>query len=155
MSKKLLQEQILAQLEIGSDLSREFTRQSGYFASWGFLAARAMDRVRQLEEQSELVFSTLYAAYRVRASKDKQKENDCKASIRTNKHYRQIQQELLEAKHNHDILKVAMEAFSMRRDMLMQLGALNRAELTSTDLHMKAKRAGEVLKKKIKRRLEK
>lgn len=144
---------VLDELEISSDLAEEFMKQSGYFAYWAFKAARAYDAVRKLEEQQELTFSQLYAEYRAKHPKDS-KENDCKSYIRRHQTYKTINQRLRRAQRNADVFKAAVRAFEMRRDMLMQLGAQNRAEYKSTDLSLsaKAQKATAVIRKAAKRR---
>lgn len=129
---------ILEELDISSDLATEFTKQSGYFAYWAFKAARAYDLVRQYEEKQELVFSQLYSEYREKHPKDS-KENDCKAYVRKHALYKATTQRLRQAQRSADILRAAVKAFEMRRDMLMQLGAQHRAEYASTDPSLKAR----------------
>lgn len=145
--------EILGELEISSDLAEEFMKQSGYFAYWAFKAARSYDQVRMLEERAELVFSHLYAEYRSKHPKDS-KENDCKAYVRKHSLFKATAKKLRTAQRTADILKAAVRAFEMRRDMLIQLGAQNRAEHQSTDLSLsaKAKKATAVVRKAAKAR---
>jgi hypothetical protein len=137
--------EILEQLAITAALDREFKRQSAYFALWAFRHARAEDAVRRAEEQVELVFARLYAAYR-RQHTDA-KENDCKSYIRRSKSHKAAVKAVRIAKFNRDILKAAVRAFEMRRDMLVQLGADARSELSSTDLSTKVRKASKVVRR--------
>lgn len=146
------QDEILSELGISSDLSEEFTKQASYYAHWGFTSVRAADRVRMLEERKELVFSQLYAEYREKNPKDS-KENDCKAYIRKHSLYKEVSKKLREAEQQQDILKIAVRAFEMRRDMLIQLGAQHRAEFDSTDLSLKkkAQRASKIIRRTVRK----
>lgn len=150
---KQMEATILQELDISSDLEDEFTKQSGFFAYWAFKNARAMDRVRQLEERQELVFSQLYAKFRADNPKES-KENDCKAYVRRHRLYKKVSSELRIAKRSADTFKVAVRAFEMRQGMLMQLGAQDRAEWHSTDPSLKArtKKANAIVRKAAKTR---
>jgi hypothetical protein len=133
------EETILEELAIGPDLDSEFRKQSAYFAYRAFQSASAQDRVRLLEERVDLLFSRLYAKYR--STHKDAKENDCKSYIRKHSKYKLAQKQLRDAKSSADILKVAVKAFEMRSAMLMQLGAMARAEHESTDPRIRVKRA--------------
>lgn len=148
-----IENSILSELEISSDLGEEFTKQSGYYAYWAFKAARAYDMVRQLEERKDLIFAELYAEYRAKHPKDS-KENDCKSYVRKHALYKSVSERLRIAQRSADILKAAVRAFEMRRDMLMQLGAQHRAEYSSTDpsLKAKARKASRVIRDSVKAR---
>ena len=140
---------ILEELSIGPDLDTEFRKQAAYFAYRGFQAASAHDRVRMLEEREELLFSRLYAKYR--ATHKDAKENDCKSYIRKHKAYKLAQEQLRTAKSSRDILKVAVKAFEMRSAMLMQIGAMARAEYESTDPRIRVKRATKKANKQVRK----
>jgi hypothetical protein len=140
---------ILEELAIGPDLDTEFRKQAAYFAYRAFQSASAHDRVRLLEERVDLLFSRLYAKYRS-GYKDA-KENDCKSYIRKHKSYKLAQEHLRIAKSSADILKVAVKAFEMRSSMLMQLGAMARAEYESTDPKIRVKRATRKANKKVRK----
>lgn len=140
-----LERELLQELSIGSDLDAEFMKQSAFFATRAFQHARAEDEVRRLEERVELIFARLYAAYRKRHANAK--ENDCKSFIRRSEIYRRAMEALQRGKLDRDILKAAVKAFEMRRDMLMQLGAARRAEWTSTDMSARTKRASNAVRK--------
>jgi hypothetical protein len=126
-----LERTLLSQLAITADLDREFRTQPALYASWGFLVARAEDKVRKLEERHDLVFSELYAKYR-RSHADA-KENDCKAYVRKAARYRAVQDALNRAKLERDIMKAGYRAFETKTSMLMGLGARARAELSAQD----------------------
>lgn len=160
MTIKKMRDRALKQLAISSDLSDEFAKQPGYFARWAFLHARAEDAVRKHQERLDAVFSRLYAEYR--EQDDTAKENDCKAYIRAHEDYRAAQLVLRTAQHQCDVLKRAVRAFEMKRDMLMQLGADRRAELEGTgvgprrakhkEAQRKMRKAGDVIKRSVRRR---
>lgn len=146
--------EIINELSVSSDLNDEFRKQPGLFAYWAFQQARAEDQVRKAEEQSDLMFSMLYAKYR--DSNPGAKENDCKSFIRRSKRYKEIIARLNKAKHDRDILKAAVRAFEQRRDMLIQLGANLRSEFDSTDTGVKVEtaKATRVMRRSLKKRGE-
>lgn len=125
-----LSAELADQLPIGSDLQHEFAAQPAYYARWATLHARALDQVRKWEEREEVLFSRLYARYR--EHNPGAKENDCKAYIRRSQRYSDCRAQLASARHDADMLRGAVKAFEMRRDMLMQLGAMERQEREQT-----------------------
>lgn len=155
MSDEYDSKSIVDELAISSDLTAEFRDQSAHYAHWAFLAARAADRVRLLEERVELSFAELYAAYR--DEHEDAKENDCKSYIRRQPEHKAMTQKLRRAQHDADVLKAAVRAFEMRRDMLIQLGAQFRAEEAASGMgaprpHKQSreemiKRAGQIVRK--------
>lgn len=140
------QQDILKELAIGSDLSEEFSRQASYFASWGFEHATAEAEARRSEEAKDVIGARLDKKYR--ANHKSPKENEVKAYVTCHKAYRAAVKKWHEAKFNRDILRIAVESFKQRKDMLVQLGADKRAELDQTDLSLrkKTKRANKVLR---------
>jgi hypothetical protein len=146
---------ILEELEIGSDLSEEFSRQASYFAHWGFEHAGAESEVRRTEENKDLMWAKLQAKYRKENAGAK--ENEVKAYVIRNSNYRKAIELWNTAKYNRDILKVAIESFRQRKDMLIQLGADKRSELDSTDMSIrrKSEKAGRILKQKTEERTRK
>lgn len=154
-----LEQTLMDELAISADLNHEFSRQAGSFAHYAFQLARAEDLVRQLEERAELLFAKHYSAYRQKHPKDS-KENDCKSYIRRTKEYQGAVSSLHKAKHNRDILKAGVRAFEMRRDMLIQLGAMYRMEIEGTDLKTRnlksrVKGATNVVRKTVRKRTRK
>lgn len=143
------EENILEELAIGPDLDSEFRKQAAYFAYRGFQAAGAQDRVRLLEERVELLFARLYAKYR--SSHKDAKENDCKSYIRKHSKFKLAQKQVRDAKLSADTLKVAVKAFEMRSAMLMQIGAMVRAEYESTDPKVRVRRATRKANKKVRK----
>lgn len=133
-------------VDIGSDLSNEFAEQANRFASWGFEHARAEAEARRTEEAKEVIWARLQMKYR--DSHSGTKENEVKAYITKHKAYRAAVHAWHQAKYNRDILRVAVESFKQRKDMLVQLGADKRAELDQTDLSLKKKirRANKVIR---------
>ncbi len=138
-------DEIMAELAISSDLSTEFIKQASYYAHWAFLSARAQDTVRANEERVELSFYQLYREYKEEHSSAK--ENDCKSYVRCKPRHKKLIRALRQSQYNADLMRAAVRAFEMRRDMLVQLGAQNRAEHDSTDLKIKAQKATKVIKK--------
>lgn len=142
---------ILEALAISADLSSEFSSQPSHFAHYAFQHARAEDMVRKCEERVELLFYQLYGAYR--DDNPGAKENDCKSFIRQSVKHKRATKALHEAKKTRDVIKAAVRAFEMRRDMLIQLGANARAEFEGTDLGMNKKvaRATKVIRETTKK----
>lgn len=140
---------ILEEIGIGADLSQEFARQASYFAEWGFAHAVAEAEARRTEEAKEVIWARLQLYYRKKHKGPK--ENEVKAWITKHRLYRRVILEWNQAKYYRDILRVAVESFKQRKDMLVQLGADKRAELDVTDFSMKKKieRANKVIKKTI------
>lgn len=144
-----IEESLLTELEISSDLGYEFTRQAPFYAHWAFLHARSEDAVRKSEEKLDVLFAQLY---RVCKKKNPEaKENDAKSFIRTRREHKDVVKELNAAKFARDMLKAAVRAFDMRHSMLIQLGMDRRKELDETDsqsvLSKKIKKASKVVRK--------
>lgn len=146
---------ILEELGIGADLKQEFSRQASYFAHWGFLHARAEDEARRSEERKDVIGAKLGSKYR--SEKRNSKEAEIKEHITKHRKHREAVDSWHKAKFNRDILKIAVEAFKQRKDMLIQLGADNRTERDATDLSLKKKikRANRVLENKVVKRASK
>jgi hypothetical protein len=140
-----LEQEIISQLEISSDLSEEFKKQSVFYASWASMGARARAMVRSSEEMVEKSFCMYYAKYR--SDHAAAKENDCKAYILSRKSHLKRVQRARRAQYYADMVKVAERAFDMRKDMLMQLGALFRKEYDNTDLNVARKKANDIIQK--------
>ena len=145
-----VEESLLAELEISSDLGYEFTRQAPFYAHWAFLHAKAEDMVRKAEERTDIAFAQLYRAYRQKVPDAK--ENDCKSYIRTHVDHKKRIKELNRAKYNRDMLKAAVRAFDMRHSMLIQLGLDRRREMdeikqTENIITKKAKRASKIVRR--------
>jgi hypothetical protein len=146
---------IQGELSVSSDLSREFAEQANRFASWGFEHATAEAEARRTEEAKDVIWAKLQLKYRARHSTAK--ENEVKAYITRHKAYRAAVQAWHKAKYNRDILRIAVESFKQRKDMLVQLGADKRAELDQTDLSLKKKtaRANKVIKESLAKKTRK
>lgn len=150
MAERVSTQQIMEQLAIGASLEEEFRTCPAHFARYAFLHARAMDSVRQAEDQLELLFGLLYAEYR--EDNADAKENDCKAYIRSDERYKEGQQALRAAKRRSDTFKAAVRAFELKRDMLMQLGADRRNDLVGTDMDAKRHKASRVVQTAIQKK---
>lgn len=146
---------ILDEVAIGQDLSQEFARQASYFAEWGFAHATAEAEARRTEEAKDVTWAKLQLYYRRKHKSPK--ENAVKAWIMRHQLYRDVVTAWHQAKYHRDVLRVAVESFKQRKDMLIQLGADKRADLDMTDLSMRKKidRANKVLRKVTKPRRRK
>ena len=140
------QQEILDELAIDSDLSEEFSRQASYFASWGFEHAVAEAEARRTEEAKDVTGARLGRKYR--GEHKAPKEAEIKEYVTRHPAYRKAVKLWHDAKFNRDILRIAVESFKQRKDMLVQLGADKRAELDQTDLSLrkKTKRANKILR---------
>ena len=119
---------LIAELEITSDLWNEFNTQPTSFSKWAYLRARALDEVRKYEELEKIKFYELYAEAKEELGSSS-KENECKAFIFEDSKYRKILSLRREAKRQRDILTAACDAFAMKAQMLQQLGPMVRKEL--------------------------
>lgn len=144
------EQEVMEEIAISSDLDTEFIKQSAFFAHWSFLAARAQDAMRALEEKVEVSFYELYNEYRQDHSDAK--ENECKSFVRTHAKHQRLTAGLRRSQYQADILKAAVRAFDMRKDMLVQLGALRRHEHDSTDIKTKAQAATRIIKRTMRRK---
>ncbi len=140
------QQEILNELAVSSDLSEEFSRQASYFASWGFEHATAEAEARRTEEAKDVMGARLGKKYR--REHKAPKEAEVKEYVTRHPAYRRAVKAWHDAKFARDILRIAVESFKQRKDMLVQLGADKRAELDQTDLSLrkKTKRANKVLR---------
>jgi len=141
---------LLSQLDITSDLEREFSQQGALVARWGFLRARAEGEAEALEEELSVLEAEIGRAYRRKAKGDV-KETAIKEYIRTRPVRRALVRELQDARWRSRVLKIAVEAFEHRKAMLMMLGADRRHEYSSMSLRMK--RASEIVRQSARRRL--
>ena len=87
----------------------------------------------------------LYAKYKKEFPSSK--ENEAKSYVQRAKAYQAAQDEFSIAKFNRDIIRAGVEAFRIKKDMLVQLGADRRAEYEGTDLKTKTRSAERVVKK--------
>lgn len=133
----ILSEQDLKQiLAIGADLEKEFMElpsQYGYFA---YQFARACDTLRHKESLYDMVHADLYNEARMDLGGNS-KEAERKAWIQSREDYKQAVQEVNEAKYTRDILKATLDALSAKKEMLQQLGPMQRADLSN---HLGSKR---------------
>jgi hypothetical protein len=138
--------EILEELAIGPDLSLEFERQAPYFASWGFDHATAEAEARRTEEAKDVMGARLGKKFR--REHKAPKEAEVKEYVTRHPAYRRAVKAWHDAKFARDILRIAVESFKQRKDMLVQLGADKRAELDQTDLSLrkKTRRATKILR---------
>lgn len=152
MPKEDVEREIVDELSISDDLDAEFKHQASFFANWGFRHAHAEDEARRAEEDLELVFAGLYRAYKKKYPDSK--ETEAKSYVKKHKDHKAAMVKFQRAKMVRDIMKIAVRAFEIRRDMLIQLGANRRQEYDGADLSIrkKAKLATKVVKKALKKR---
>lgn len=139
-----LEKDIISDLEVGADLDEQFKRLPGTFFHYAYQHARAEDACRKAEEMLNLTNAKLYASYKKKFPSSK--ENEAKSYVHRSKQYIAAQDEYSEAKFQRDIIKAGVEAFRIKKDMLVQLGANQRAEYEGTDLKTKTRAASKVVK---------
>lgn len=140
-----LEKDIVQDLAVGPDLNEEFSRLPGTFFHYAYQHAKAEDACRRAEERLGLINAKAYAKYKEKFPSSK--ENEAKSHVQRSKAYREAQDEFSATKYNRDIIKAGVEAFRIKKDMLVQLGADRRAEYEGTDLKTKARSASKVVKK--------
>lgn len=115
---------------IGSDLNISFRDQASLFAHYAALHRQALEQLAQKKLAVEVRHSVIYKEIREESEKDGKKitENALDAAISANKDYIALRMELIKAEGIANLAKNALEAFSQRKDMLVQLGADARQE---------------------------
>jgi hypothetical protein len=130
------------------DLSSEFTKQPSLYAYYAILAAKAdsvsrtaklrLDEVRAREDS------------RIRMDFDqariKSTEKKVEARLAVSEKVQEAERAVIEAKRMYAILKALENAFKMKADMLIRLGAMQRAELAQTDMNIKLQSPSERMK---------
>lgn len=126
-------EQFEKDVVIGSDLNASFRDQGSLFAHYATLHRQALEQVAQKKLMAEVKKSVLYKEIRETFEKDGKKITEAllEAEINSNRDYIGVRMELIKAEGIAQLAKNALESFSQRKDMLVQLGADARQEATA------------------------
>ncbi len=133
-----------------ANLNDELMRQPALFSRWAVLAVEARAERDSLEEKMKVTDAQLDAEFRQEAIEigDKITEKKLFSKILLDPRHTLAMNDCLEARKAADILQVgAREAFSQRKDCLISLAA-NLREEHDSDLHIKEKKAEEIIRRK-------
>lgn len=124
-----------------ADLSAEFSKQASLLAYWGTLLEQAQNLHRRQDDRVESYAAELSLRIRKRAAASGEKTTEGKISdeIKNDVGYRKSKENLLDAKHEVEQLKVALRALEEKGKMLISLGAQKRAELDMTGMRIMEK----------------
>lgn len=127
-----------------NDLSDAMMQQASLFAHYGVLLSQASRQVDVVELLLENTEAAVQQMIRNELATEGTKATETAIAARVSRHPRVISMKkaLNEAKRIEALGKSAVEAFRHRRDMLVQLGLLQREELKG-DLAIRAKSARE------------
>jgi len=123
------------------DLNKEFIEQPSKFLKYAVTEAQAQALVLKakfiLETTEAEVASTIREDYRRRDLKLTEKQLE--SEVLKNSKYQHVMKEYLKAKEQADILRAARDAFTQRKDMLVQLGLARRQESEHSTMAIKEK----------------
>lgn len=122
------------QLQIDtSDISEEFATHAGKFAYWAILVENASYQVDVLKQDLAVARAQLDAQKRaeLKAAGKKSTEKMVENMVITDPQYLEKEDAYLDAKRTLGYFKAAKDAMIQRKDMLVSLGATQRAEYNS------------------------
>lgn len=123
------------------DLNKEFIEQPSKFLKYAVTEAQAQGLVLKakfiLETTEAEVASSIREDYRRRDLKLTEKQLE--SEVLKNSKYQHVMKEYLKAKEQADILRAARDAFTQRKDMLVQLGLARRQETEQNTIAIKEK----------------
>ena len=126
-----LSEQDLKQiLAIGADLEKEFMELPSQYGYYAYQYARACDTLRHKEAVYDMVHADLYNEARKELG-GTSKEAERKAWVQSQDEYHTAVQEVNEAKYTKDVIKATLDAITAKKEMLQQLGPMQRADLSN------------------------
>jgi len=116
-----------------NNLQEEFVNQPIIFAEYGMEYALAESKEKQAKAELEATMADLYLQIRNHKieSGEKFTEGLLDAEIKKHPQYYEATQKYIKAQTNKQVAKVKVEALMQRRDMLLQLGAISRAEMNN------------------------
>lgn len=126
------------------NLDEMFMTQAGHFAYYGTLSAKANKQASNMKMMMEIKEAELAREHRDNLNDTHAKVTEAmiNSAVITDPRYKRITMLYHEAVEISENLKTVVEAFRQRRDMLVQMGAMQREELKG-DLVMKSKEARE------------
>lgn len=136
-----------AVLEMGEDISGEFSRQAANYAYIATLAAKAALLEMEANHQKDVSYAETYKSVRKRLSLSGEKFTEAviTAEIESADEYRDAVSTQTFYKGQNLLMKALTRAMEMKADMLISKGAHLRAELSQTDMHINT--AKEALRK--------
>jgi len=108
-----------------SDLQREFLRQAGLTAAYGYLTAEAEKQEKLIEYQLERLYAVLDQQTRIDfdAAGEKTTETKIRNVVITHKEYQSVKLEAIEAHKNTKLFKATCNALSHKLQALINAGA--------------------------------
>ena len=128
------------------DLNTEFKSQASKYASYANAEAYAKGKAMTAKLRLEVVDAEMTKKIRERLLTEgtKPTEKMIQSEVILSPEYQAAQQQLIDANRDADIARGAKEAFTQRRDMLIQLGSAKRQEVDQIGMGLREK-AKEVL----------
>lgn len=123
---------ILRDLEFDrDDLDVAWKTQARKLMEYGYLSAKTEREVSDLKRELERIEAKLYGIYRTTLSLDGARINEAtiESKVRNDPSYLTARANYDKAKERADILKHAVNAFSHRRDMIVQASKMQLTEL--------------------------
>jgi len=114
-------------------LNDEFIKQPSTYAYFAALSEFAVADVEQKKLAFSVLEANLDAQKRLELKETKVTEAVIKSAIVRDKRYQMMAEELIEAERQLGILKSFVKALEQRKDMLIQLGASKRQEISLHD----------------------
>jgi hypothetical protein len=126
-----------------NNLSPEFSQQPSLQAWWGTLAENAQHALRQEEADFEVFEATLANKIRETAAEMnppvKMSEAKIVEMVKSDLAYTSRLARINNAKHQAELLKVAIRAIESKASMLISLGAQKRSEMEMTNIKINEK----------------
>ena len=133
-TEKVVTENFINEVKINAeDLPTEFQKQASLFWKYSELLGIAEGEEKNAKMELEKTEARLFLSYReYYESQNKKYNNDIlNASVRNDKEYIEAQKKYIEAQKNKILARLRLDALSQRKDMLVQLGAAHRAEMSN------------------------
>lgn len=125
--KRVLKDDLLI-----TDLEQACLEQSILFSWWAISSALAKSEAARSDERLESKKSSLFLKYKKQFGENsKVTITEIEHNIKNDPEYREIVKDSLNKKYISDLFKVAVDAFSHRKDMLVTISANTRTELSS------------------------
>lgn len=133
-TEKVVTENFINEVKINAeDLPTEFQKQASLFWKYSEFLGIAEGEEKNAKMELEKTEARLFLSYReYYESQNKKYNNDIlNASVRNDKEYINAHQKYINAQKEKTLAKLRLEALSQRKDMLVQLGAAHRAEMSN------------------------
>ena len=130
-----------------TNINDQLSKQPALYAWFATVHEMARTKREQVENELELLYSTLYREIKNQTAGMKVTEKETEAIIETNPKYTGTKNRLLDLHDQERIAAVVRDAYSHRKDCLITLASNLRAQW-DTDLSIKAREAVDELKTK-------